>query len=100
MSRSYSPLLSPNRQMCYKRCSEGAGFHYGAGAESPDVGWRGDAAGSCSTHRTGVGICVAILPRLFGAAQGSQLQVDLSGLWVLYVVLGFLLRQGLAGPSA
>jgi len=47
--------------------------------------------------RQGDGICVRVLSVLLGAAGGASLQDELSGLRILYVLLGFLLSR--ARPS-
>ena len=42
-----------------------------------------------------VGNCVCLLSKLFGSFGAAKLQADLPNLWLLYVLLGFLLKMDL-----
>jgi hypothetical protein len=81
-----SPLLFRIRQMCYKRWSGGL---FGALATGR---WRPEAAACGTGEGARDGVLVAVLSRMFGSSGSAELQDDLPGLRVLYVLLGLLLR--------
>jgi hypothetical protein len=99
-------LLCPMGWMCYKRRSKArvrsqdgtAGIAQVTGA---DGGSGNELASGRSRERRRCGVCQELLPAVFSASFGAKLQVDLSGLRLLHVLLGFLLRRstGVSQPA-